>query len=639
MSVLRKVRGNPNAEITIYRATPGSKINRGDWITLSKSYAKWHNQSQFDGKANVLEMRVKAKDVQYAGDDINEFGYFPDGDIKNSISNKTWQEYLEENYRSTGTRTNMQNIKIPTVQDIQSVENSNIDLPNPNRVLNPLEISKLTPEDASTTPPLPNVRRNRVNDGNSSFASNIQNKTNMLNEEQKGTILSDEEVRYYDKITNKESLEKAFEKLNNNGRHETESWFAKDSENATATDIAEGWILLKQYADNNDSDGMVAVAKKLRDMGTKAGEKAGEELLGPAYGAAGATLGTVLGALIALAFLGFVLWTYRGKMRRQYRTDRSHKLESYQHILKVLVFTALPILFSTAIYNINQILDLTIFNHIMEAQGFTEDEYMALQGIYSGKYDTLVNVPLSIPTALCASVVPSLTAAVATRSKKLVHAKIDQTLRLNMVITIPCGVGFLVLASPLMVLLYNDASATPAYLLMIGSVVVVLYSWASILNSILHGLNYISSPAKNAGIALVVHLIAFVIMMTVFKMNVYALAAGNIVFSLCMYWLDQRKVHKVCGFRINIMDTFIKPLIASAVMGVIAYVVYFGLDKLIGGRWIPICVALAVAVVVYVVVVLKIGTLSEDDITALPMGVRLLRYCKKLHLLPQPGDE
>ena len=431
MSVLRKVRGNPNAEITIYRATPGSKINRGDWITLSKSYAKWHNQSQFDGKANVLEMRVKAKDVQYAGDDINEFGYFPDGDIKNSISNKTWQEYLEENYRLTGTGTNMQDIrlpiaqdfynrtnskkysldetqkkqineldndiqkhiekykkqypndknmrdkkikgyimqayakrreliqgnllipvegglteselarkieklrsnyvgknvlvegkngkvignsfgkigvefedgtqqyfeksqitpvddidkiisdqkkkyqkqaKIPTAQDIQRVENINIDLPNPNRVLNPLEISQLNPEDASTTPPLPNVRRNRVNDGNSSFASNIQNKTNMLNEEQKGTILSDEEVRYYDKITNKESLEKAFEKLNNNGRHETESWFAKDSENATATDVAEGWILLKQYADNNDSDGMVAVAKKLRDMGTKAGQ-------------------------------------------------------------------------------------------------------------------------------------------------------------------------------------------------------------------------------------------------------------------------------------------------------------------------------------------------------------------------------
>lgn len=370
------------------------------------------------------------------------------------------------------------------------------------------------------------------------------------------------------------------------------------------------------------------------DMGTRAGEKAGEELLGPAYGAAGATLGTVLGALIALVFLFFVVWAYRGKMNRQYRTDRSGKEDSYRHILKVLVLTAVPILFSTAIYNINQILDLTIFNHIMDAQGYVEEEYMALQGIYSGKYDTLVNVPLSIPWALCSSVVPSLTAAVATRSRKLVHEKIDQTLRLTMVITIPCGVGFLVLASPLMVLLYNDASKTPAYLLMLGSVVVVLYAWSSISNSILHGLNHISSPAQNACIALVIHLVAFVLMMTAFKMNVYALAAGNIVFAACMCWLNQRKVHKVCGFRMNIMDTFVKPLIASAVMGIVAYGVYFALDHLIGGRWVPTIIAIIIAMLVYVAVVLKIGTLSDTDIEALPMGARLLRLCRKLRLMP-----
>ena len=378
----------------------------------------------------------------------------------------------------------------------------------------------------------------------------------------------------------------------------------------------------------------IAGASIFVDIGTRAGGKAGEELLGPAYGAAGATLGTVLGALIALVFLIFVIWAYRGQMTRQYRTDRSGREDSYRHILKVLVLTAVPILFSTAIYNINQILDLTIFNHIMDAQGYVEEEYMALQGIYSGKYDTLVNVPLSIPWALCSSVVPSLTAAVATRSRKLVHEKIDQTLRLTMVITIPCGVGFLVLASPLMVLLYNDASKTPAYLLMLGSVVVVLYGWSSISNSILHGLNHISSPAKNACIALVVHLAAFVVMMTAFKMNVYALAAGNIVFAACMCWLNQRKVHKVCGFRMNIMDTFIKPLIASAVMGIVTYAAHLALDLLIGGRWIPTIIAIFIAMIVYVVVVLKIGTLSDEDIEALPMGARLLRLCRRLHLMP-----
>ena len=141
-----------------------------------------------------------------------------------------------------------------------------------NNILNPLEISQLTSEDANTTPILPNVNRNRVNDGESRFASNIRNKTNMLNETQKNTILANEEVNYYDKITNEDSLNEAFSRLNENGELETLNWFSKDSEKATAVDVAEGWILLKQYADNSDSDGMVAVAKKLRDMGTKAGQ-------------------------------------------------------------------------------------------------------------------------------------------------------------------------------------------------------------------------------------------------------------------------------------------------------------------------------------------------------------------------------
>ena len=143
---------------------------------------------------------------------------------------------------------------------------------NQSNILNPLEISQLTQEDTNTTPNLPNLNRNRVNDGESRFASNIRNKTNMLNEQQKNTILADEEVNYYDTITNEDSLNEAFSRLNENGETETLNWFSRDSESATAVDVAEGWILLKQYADNNDSDGMVAVAKKLRDMGTKAGQ-------------------------------------------------------------------------------------------------------------------------------------------------------------------------------------------------------------------------------------------------------------------------------------------------------------------------------------------------------------------------------
>jgi len=78
---LRAARNNPDAEMTIYRATPGDTINDGDWITLSKAYADEHNRSQLGGKGNVLSQKVPAKDIQFAGDDLMEWGYFPQNEI------------------------------------------------------------------------------------------------------------------------------------------------------------------------------------------------------------------------------------------------------------------------------------------------------------------------------------------------------------------------------------------------------------------------------------------------------------------------------------------------------------------------------------------------------------------------------
>ena len=74
---LNAARNNPDAEVTIYRATPGDAINDGDWITLSRAYADTHNNTQLGGKGNILEQRVPARDIQFAGDDLMEWGYFP----------------------------------------------------------------------------------------------------------------------------------------------------------------------------------------------------------------------------------------------------------------------------------------------------------------------------------------------------------------------------------------------------------------------------------------------------------------------------------------------------------------------------------------------------------------------------------
>lgn len=379
----------------------------------------------------------------------------------------------------------------------------------------------------------------------------------------------------------------------------------------------------------------IAGAVVLLRIGTSAGEKQGEELLGPAYGAAGATIGTVAGALAALLFLLFSLFAYRNVIRRQLRTDRSKKTESYGRILKILLLTIVPVIFSTAIYNINQILDLTIFNKIMAAQGFSEKEYMALQGIYTGKYNVLINVPLAVANGLAASVIPSMTAAIAVNDRELIHSKIEQTIRLTMLIAIPCFIGFIVLASPIMVLLFNDSSTTPAALLALGAVTVVLYCLSTVSNSILQGMDQMSTPAKNAGISLVVHLIALFIMLVVFRWNIYAIVGSNIVFSLCMCLLNAKAIKDTCGYQQEVDKTFIRPLTAAVIMGAVTYVVHLIFDVTIGGRFIPTILSVLAAVVVYGVCILRLGALSAEDIRVLPQGQKIYRLCKKLHLLPK----
>lgn len=233
---------------------------------IDKNKNKWYSLNEVEQDAqenNTISSQNVSENIYSRG----KLGRNTKGqELENSSFYKEWNDYLKENFPSSGTKTKMSDIKLPVSEDIESSSKKS-------KILNPNEISRLTKEDANTTPILPKRGSvNIVNDGNSHFAKNIKDKVNMLNAEQKAEILSKEDVRYYDKVTNKESLEKAFKRINDGGSSEALRWANQESKNANATDVAEGWILMKQYADNGDYDGMVVVAKKMREIGTTAGQ-------------------------------------------------------------------------------------------------------------------------------------------------------------------------------------------------------------------------------------------------------------------------------------------------------------------------------------------------------------------------------
>lgn len=58
---------------------PAAKIgiNSGDWVTLTKEYAKDHGESALNGQYKIISKKVKAKDIWTNADSIHEFGYHP----------------------------------------------------------------------------------------------------------------------------------------------------------------------------------------------------------------------------------------------------------------------------------------------------------------------------------------------------------------------------------------------------------------------------------------------------------------------------------------------------------------------------------------------------------------------------------
>ena len=79
MEQLERVRGNPDGLVTVYRYAPeGREFEVGNWVSLSRTYAQQHGESNPTPGGTVQSMQVPAREVRFAGDDLAEFGWHPE---------------------------------------------------------------------------------------------------------------------------------------------------------------------------------------------------------------------------------------------------------------------------------------------------------------------------------------------------------------------------------------------------------------------------------------------------------------------------------------------------------------------------------------------------------------------------------
>ena len=200
----------------------------------------------------------------------------------------------------------------------------------------------------------------------------------------------------------------------------------------------------------------------------------------------------------------------------------------------------------------------------MAAQGFKKSEYASLLGMFGGQYSTLINVPLSVSTALAASLIPSLVATIQTGNRRQVHNKINMVTRFNMILAIPCAAGFIVLGKPILDLLFFTQDNTKAALMLqMGAISVVFFCLSTVTNSVLQGLDDMMTPVKNAAISLAIHIAALFLMLVVFKWNIYAVVLSKIVFSGAICILNAHALRERIGYVQEQKKTFLISNIGS----------------------------------------------------------------------------
>lgn len=106
-------------------------------------------------------------------------------------------------------------------------------------------------------------------------------------------------------------------------------------------------------------------------------------------------------------FLLLLFAAYQRTIRKKVRRDRSGSLESYGTITKILFFTVVPVVVSSAIYNVNSVLDNGLLAYNFKSLGM-EEEFISQWGVYTGKYHLLINVPMAVSNALSSSLIPSV---------------------------------------------------------------------------------------------------------------------------------------------------------------------------------------------------------------------------------------
>lgn len=336
-------------------------------------------------------------------------------------------------------------------------------------------------------------------------------------------------------------------------------------------------------------------------------------------GVAGSSVGTSIGALVALIAIVAMFNRY---VNNGFATpgDTVRSPYTYKDLAKTVLKYSIPITICSAVQYGGNLIDAWNTKGRLMISGLVESDASIWYG-YLNKSQQLINVPVSLVTALTVAMMPAVAAAVAVKQWKNAEAKINYGFRICYMVAVPCAFGLAALHGGIFqVLKYGNGSE----LLLYGALTLIFLATTQIQTSVLQSLNrlYYAVFSLAVGIGVKIAINYFLIAMP--NIRVYGALIGTYISMAVVIVINQYIIQKKEGLHIHLGKMLWKPVAASIYMTAVVALLYYLPNQLapqvFGGyiaNLILVVASVLIGVFVYFVVMAKIKGITKEDITSI----------------------
>lgn len=350
-------------------------------------------------------------------------------------------------------------------------------------------------------------------------------------------------------------------------------------------------------------------------------------------GAAGGCFGASAGALGGLLAIGILYLMARRTLQAKIRKDVTRQRVSSAAILKRILSIAVPVTIGAAIMPIVGLMDAGIVAARLQASGWEESAAEDLYGQLTGFAAPLISFPQIMIQSIVVSLVPLAAAAGKMHDRNALRRHLATGYRMAMILGIPCSVGLIVLAQPILMLLYpaqkaSAISAVPCLqLLGLGFFALAI---VQISTGGLQGIGRQMIPVRNLFFGIVAKFVVTWMLTAVPAVNIKGAALGNAAAYSIAAILDVIALKRSTGMKLHAVQVFLKPIFSSVVMGAAAAVSY-KLLLLVLGHNAPACIgSILLAIIVYGLMILKTKAITREEIKSMAGDGGLYKAMKKI---------